>query len=38
VRTFMLDTWRLFIALVKTSHKFDTKAQLIDNLDARKLA
>jgi hypothetical protein len=38
VRTFMLDAWRLFIALVKTSHKFDTKAQLIDNLDARKLA
>jgi hypothetical protein len=38
VRTFMLDAWRLFIALVKASHAFDTKAQLIDNLDARKLS
>jgi len=38
VRTFMLDAWKLFIALVKASHEFDTKEQLIDNLDERKFA
>jgi hypothetical protein len=38
VRTYMLDAWKLFIALVRASHEFDTKAQLIDKLDARKFA
>ena len=38
VRAFMLDAWRLFIALVKTSHRFKTKAQLIDYLEAMKLS
>lgn len=38
VRIFMLDAWRLFIALVKASDKFDTKAQLFDYLDARRLS
>jgi hypothetical protein len=38
VRTFMFDAWSLFIALVKASHEFDTKEQLIDNLDERKFA
>jgi hypothetical protein len=38
VKTFMLDTWRLFITLVKASHKFDTKAQFIASIDAMKLS
>ena len=38
VRTFMLDAWRLFIALVKASHRFDTKADFINHLDAMRLS
>jgi hypothetical protein len=38
VRTFMLDAWRLFIALVKASHKFDTKTDFINHLDAMRLS
>ena len=38
VKTFMLDAWSLFIELMKSSHRFKTKAQLIDHLDAMKLS
>jgi hypothetical protein len=38
VRAFMLDVWTLFTTLLKVSHKYHTKAQLINSLDARRLS
>lgn len=38
IRTFMLNAWMLFTRLAKHSGSFDTKEQLIEQLEARKLA
>jgi hypothetical protein len=38
VRAFMLDAWTLFTTLLKDIHRYGTKAQLIDRLDARRLS
>ena len=38
LRTFMLDAWVLFLELAKSSHRFETKDQFIDHLEAMKLA
>ena len=38
VRRFLLDAWVLFLELAKSSRKYDTKEQLIDDLEAMKLS
>lgn len=35
---FMIDAWALFTSLAKTSHRFETKEELIDHLEAMKLS
>ena len=38
VRSFMLDVWVFFTSLAKNSDRYDTREQLIDHLEAMKLA
>jgi adenylosuccinate lyase len=36
VRTFMINTWALFLTLAKDIRRFDTKDQLINHLEEMK--
>ena len=38
VKTFMINSWALFIQLAKDSHGYETKEQLIDHLEDMKLS
>jgi len=35
---FMIDAWALFTSLAKISQRFESKEDLIDNLEAMKLS